>query len=189
MNGPVRIAAFLLIFSMGCNESLPPPALAGRPHVTVTYYNIEGRTAAELRDSMRRQHPVGYDGYAGDATTTWNIRWTWKGYGQKECDLSTAEVTYTVDVILPHWVPPANADTALVTRWERYLQSLTFHERGHVENVLAAIPVVRDSITHANCGNAESAAQNALTALRKRDADYDAVTDHGATQGARFNAP
>jgi hypothetical protein len=42
------------------------------------------------------------------------------------------------------------------------------------------------AIKNANCFTADPAAQAALVPLRKHDDEYDAITDHGRTQGARF---
>ena len=45
--------------------------------------------------------------------------------------------------------------------------------------------VVR-AIRHATCGTADAAARKQLNLIRKHDVAYDASTQHGATQGARF---
>ena len=43
-----------------------------------------------------------------------------------------------------------------------------------------------EAIKAATCETAEAAATAALESLRQHDIDYDAATNHGQTQGARF---
>ena len=42
------------------------------------------------------------------------------------------------------------------------------------------------AIKGATCRSADAAAQAQLALIRKHDVSYDAATQHGATQGARF---
>lgn len=156
------------------------------PNATIQYYDISGSTEGELRAEMDAQGPVGYDGYKGDATTKWFIDWNWPGYGTNSCDLIQATVSDQITVILPHWKPPANAPPALIAEWANYTRALAEHERGHVDFVVASIPSVLTAIKRATCATADAAAQAALEPIRQHDIDYDAATNHGATQGARF---
>jgi len=100
--------------------------------------------------------------------------------------LSAAVVTDDIQVILPRWNPPADASPALVARWNEYVHRLAEHEQGHVDFVVASLPRVEAAIRAATCDTAEAAAQAALVPIRQHDVDYDAATQHGATQGARF---
>jgi predicted secreted Zn-dependent protease len=162
------------------------PAPVNIPHATITYYDISGSTAAELRADLNRLHPTGFDGARGDATTKWNIHWDWPGYGESDCRLDQVKVSYQVKVIFPRWKPPADADPELVARWATYTLRLAEHESGHVDYLAAKIGSVEQAIRGATCQTAEAAAQAALAPFRQHDLDYDADTNHGETQGARF---
>ena len=156
------------------------------PNATITYYDITGSSADELRTELDRFGPIGYDGYKGDATTQWFIRWNWPGYGESSCDLSQATVSYEIEVILPRWSPPDNVQPDLVTQWTAYLHALIEHEKGHVEYVVDRHATVLAAIKNATCESADEAAARALQAIRQHDIEYDAATDHGKSQGARF---
>lgn len=157
-------------------------------HAQIIYYDIAGSTADELRASMNQLRPN--DPYDGDkpvdSYTDWYISWNWPGYGTENCDLSAANVTYTINITMPRWIPPADASPELIAKWEKYIQNLTFHEKGHVDNVVNNYSSVNTAIQNASCLTAEAEAQKALVALREFDASYDNETDHGKTQGAVF---
>jgi predicted secreted Zn-dependent protease len=87
---------------------------------------------------------------------------------------------------MPRWVPPKTASPGLVAKWANYTHALAEHEKGHVDFVVANYRSVAKAIKSATCGTAETAAQAAIDPIRQHDIDYDVVTDHGATQGARF---
>ena len=156
------------------------------PYAKMIYYDISGSTETELRDQLNALGPVGPDGYHGDALTIWYIRWTWDGYGAEECDLRTVSATYDIKVTLPRWTPPHDASPALIEKWNAYMLALAHHEKGHVDNVIANLPVLINSIRRATCSTAEAKAQDVLSGMRRNDINFDASTDHGATQGARF---
>jgi predicted secreted Zn-dependent protease len=156
------------------------------PHAVLTYYDISGSTANELRAELDAKGPVGYDGYKGDSTTKWSFSWDWPGYGNTACNLSAATVRYDIEVIFPRWTPPRNAAPDLVARWNDYIRRLAEHEMGHVDFVVANYQTVADAVKGATCLTAEIAGQAALMPIRQHDLDYDATTQHGATQGARF---
>lgn len=168
---------------------VPSPTIVGLvqiPNATIVYYDISGSTTNELRAQLDALRPVGYDGYKGDATTKWFIRWNWPGYGSSSCNLSLVTVTYDIQVIFPRWTPPKKIPPDLVAKWVNYTHALADHEKKHVDYVVDNYKSVADAIKQATCKTAEAAAQAALTAIRQHDIDYDAATNHGATEGARF---
>jgi predicted secreted Zn-dependent protease len=142
----------------------------------------------ELRESMNKLRPK--DPYDGDkpidSYADWYVSWNWPGYGTDNCDLSAVVVTYSINVIMPRWEAPADASAELIAKWEKYIQSLTFHEKGHVDNVVSNYLSVKTAIQGATCSTAEAEAQKALESLRIFDSSYDSETKHGETQGAVF---
>ncbi len=156
------------------------------PHATIQYYDIFGSTESELRAQLDAKGPVDPSGYKGDALTRWSYNWSWLGFGTDACDLSTAAVSYQITVTLPRWNPPANAPPALVAKWINYVHALVTHETGHVEFAAAQQPVILAAIQNAKCATANAAAQAVLQRIRQHDIEYDAATNHGATQGAQF---
>ena len=133
---------------------------ASLEHALVIYYDISGSTASELRESMdklRLRDPN--DGNkAVDSFTAWFLVWYWLGEGTGWCNLSVVFVAYKVIVIMPRWTPPANASPKLIDQWEKYIQSLTIHEKGHVDNLVNNYLGVKTAIQNATCYTAEAEA-------------------------------
>lgn len=150
------------------------------------YYSIFGSSESELRAQLNAKAPIGYDGYKGDATTNWFIRWDWPGYGNSSCDLSKATVSYEIVVTFPRWTPPNDAPPELVTKWDRFTRGLAEHEQNHVDFVVDNYLTVLDAIRNATCRTADAAATSALEPIRQLDRDYDAATNHGESEGVRF---
>jgi len=150
------------------------------------YYSISGASERELRAQLDAKAPVGYDGYKGDATTNWYIRWDWPGYGSSSCDLSKATVSFEIVVTFPRWTSPEDASTDLVAKWDRFTRDLAEHEQNHVDFVVDNYLSVLDAIRSATCDTADAAAASALEAIRQLDRDYDTATNHGETEGVRF---
>ncbi len=189
----------LLLASLACNL-LPPPADTSTPTVgptptadqtaditgaDITYYDIRGKTASDLRSQMNALGPLD-GGRRWDAYTAWYIRWNWPGYGTRDCDLGRATTSLEITVTLPHWANPKGADSALITRWNKYYKALARHEQGHVDNVTKGYPKVLQAIQNATCATAEQAALQAIEPIREADRVYDEKTGHGATEGAVF---
>ena len=87
---------------------------------------------------------------------------------------------------MPRWQAPANALPELITQWGKYIQSLTLHEKGHIDHIVDHYLSVKIAIQGATCSTAEAEAQKALVPLREFDSNYDSETKHGETQGAAF---
>ena len=138
-------------------------------------------TESELSREIREKGPKGYAGY-----TSWRVSWSWPGYGSLFCDVSGANVDAAVTVTFPSWKPPADASPELVEKWARFVAALAVHEQGHVDNVYASLPRIREAIQSADCLSAEDAAQQIIAEMNQYDLDYDAETGYGRTQGAVF---
>jgi len=156
------------------------------PNATVLYYDIAGSTAEELRAQLNTLCPVDANGNRHDAVCQWFIKWNWPGYGHRPCQLDKAIVSYKIEVVFPRWIPPKNVSLGLVTKWEDYIHALAEHENGHADYIVNNYQMVANAIKSADCYTADSAAHAAIKRLKQHDIEYDAITDHGATQGARF---
>jgi len=153
--------------------SIPTPA--------IVYYKINGSTETDLAEEIQSKGPDGYAGY-----TNWYIRWGWPGFGHEQCDLTKAWITAKVSMTMPSWDPPYNAPEDLIRNWNRFNQALNTHERGHVNNLVKALPLLQTAIQNSDCITADSAANQVLNKLRGWDVQYDDKTDHGRTEGAVF---
>lgn len=195
-NKHLRRLAFFLFLSLACNVStfpantpVPIPTVVPFieiPYAKIDYYDVSGSTGQEIRDQLNALSSEDQNGVRGDAVTSWQIHWTWDGYGSETCDLGSVTATYDIRVRFPRWKPPQDASHELIAKWNAYILALAEHEKVHVDNVVANLPYVIKAIRGATCVTAEARAQDVLAGIRQYDVSYDERTDHGATQGAIF---
>jgi predicted secreted Zn-dependent protease len=157
-----------------------------------TYYDVSGASARELRYSINTRRPR-YQ--AHDAHTAWHVSWTysWRSV-EGGVIIAKPKVNVSIATTLPRWTPPKDAEDHLVNRWQTYMKALVLHENGHallatkaareIEQKLTALP--KQSSVEALKQLIETTAQQVLTATREREKNFDAQTDHGMKQGARF---
>ena len=165
------------------------------PQTEVRAYDVAGSSEAELRLQLDKVAPVDANGARHDAYTHWFVKWNFPfARSAAGCATGPVTITLTVSMDLPRWVDAASGEDALKARWQEYLDSLVTHEVGHrahgaqagaeIERALPLLPA------QPSCEEMERIANLAgdavLARFRQADLDYDAKTDHGATQGARF---
>lgn len=170
------VAAALAGGAVACGVGVGvPDDVAPLASVTVAdrsvSYPIAG-TAGELRDAMNARGPRDAEGERHDGLTTWRVSWTCAG-GR------LATVHLDVETTLPRATDPPAAFVS-------YVAALSRHERGHRAIGVAAANRVASLPAFPSCEDAGAAAVRAVTAEHERDATYDLLTFHGASQGASF---
>jgi predicted secreted Zn-dependent protease len=168
------------------------------PSITVdtNYYSITGSTAQQLRDQLNQLRPSDEKtGKRFDAYTRWSVRWDYRYSNNSDsCQISEADVKTKIVITLPQWQIPANPSKPLVNKWNRYMAALRSHEDGHKNHGIAAsqeiLSLLQQFPKQASCSQlsraANQAAQLVIKKYNQRDLEYDRVTKHGATQGAKF---
>lgn len=174
---------------------LPTPInLAGLPvgvtaiEDSVQRYTVYGSTAEQRFEQLQHCAPDGE--YAGAASyqVTWQYGYTLRSDGL--CQLVQPKIGLHLTMILPTWqaVGASPDDTAA---WGRYIRALESHEQGHyaiskeyANSMLRAL----ENLPAQQCGIIKTAADTALqmrlNQLNAAQSNYDAMTNHGATQGA-----
>ncbi|MEO5816391.1 MAG: DUF922 domain-containing protein [Gemmatimonadaceae bacterium] len=167
-----------------------PPGIVGS--TDVAYYDIHGRTARELVADMRRLGPQN-GRYFGEAQSP--LRWTWRTRTDAAgCRTSTASVILRSEIALPRWTPPADTVPGLYAEWKTFLTALETHEIGHKDisarNARAMLSALQNLSGFCSTLDTERRhiTDGILARMREEQAQYDAETRHGATQGAVFPA-
>ncbi len=133
--------------------------------------------------------PGGHQGH-----TDWSLSYQYKSRTVPGgCRADPLETRLQLKVRLPRWRGASGASPDLASRWSRYLSALEVHEAGHVQtgrDFEASFRRAAASLTAPDCGSLDAALraqfQSMLKQANARDADYDAQTRHGATQGAYY---
>jgi predicted secreted Zn-dependent protease len=167
------------------------------PTITINYdyYDIEGQTAAELRDQMDRNGVLWTDGNIYDAYTGWNVNWNYRyRVTDFQCSIRSVTTTLDVEIRLPRWINYASGSSALKRKWDLYMQSLRQHEKGHKDLGVEAAVEIEQSIavleSAATCDDLAEAAnelgRSIISKYATKERGYDAHTNYGETQGAVF---
>jgi predicted secreted Zn-dependent protease len=171
-----------------------------QPGLTVSvrnvYYRIQGRTAADLRAQMNRLGPLdSYSGKRYDAYANWSLTWRVRDlYTSAGCRITGATVLVELGYTYPRWAPPPSASTQLRRKWQRYLKALHKHENGHgsiaAEMGRKMLRGIRSLAPRNSCRSLEAAVDqvgaDGVERTNRAESAYDARTNHGTTQGARF---
>ena len=183
----LRIAFCLAIVALAAGATPAGRPFAGVPGVDLRYYDVSGRTPAEIRASLNRNNRLDPNtGARVDAYTAWSLDWRVPYGPDGRCRLDRAEVTLKVEVGLPRLVRTERVPPALLERWQRYRAALEAHEGTHARNAYQGRKAMLEAIHRADCAGADEAADDVMDALRRRNAEYDRLTRHGATEGAQF---
>lgn len=155
-----------------------------------TYYEVEHEEGDSLSDAITDASPIegGYHGY-----TKWYVSWRFKWeYDADSCWITDVTVNFSATVTLPELYTD---DPRAERRFNRYLTALREHEEGHIDNGRQAAEEVDEAVldmdARPNCKTLERDAntlgRQIVKAANRRDKEYDRITDHGRTQGARVN--
>jgi predicted secreted Zn-dependent protease len=173
------------------------PALA-EPTVSesVHYYDVSGATGREVRASLNREGPVSSsDNKRYDAVCRWHVYWKFQ-YRQRgnACGITSAAADVKIVITFPRLKTDETTSPSLVKAFANYTEKLMVHEKGHAQNAIDAARKIEAGIlalpSEPTCDALRTKANDLGHALIKEanqaDSDYDRLTRHGATQGARF---
>jgi predicted secreted Zn-dependent protease len=118
MRGMVGLAVALLGLST-------PHGLTPEIRETTTFYDVSGRTADQLRDTIDRARPLGSDGRRVDALASWRVDYSYQTAATVGgCRLRRLTVSADISMTLPRWVDKPATKSALTDRWGEYVAAL-----------------------------------------------------------------
>lgn len=196
MRTGLRSALLALAASAGSASAFQQYPTGVQGVTKIEYYEVQGRTAAELAADLRRRGPRDEEGRARAGVASSPLRWSYakiaRGLG---CVAADVVVTVQTDILLPRWVPPVDSEPGMIATWNHSMSALAVHEEGHKAISVRYAKLIRDGIvaTRAPCrtftARADSASGRLVAAMRDAQAAYDAETKHGLTQGTGFPPP
>jgi predicted secreted Zn-dependent protease len=192
-----RTSVILLAATICAASAMPTVALAD-PIVSEVfkYYDVDGETAQDLRADLNRRGPIdGNEHRRFDAVTHWHIAWryTYRDSAGR-CEIATASTHVDISYAFPRLATNGSAPSALRRAFGDYLERLLVHEKGHAQTAIDIGKRIEDGIRTLPpapmCSALRVIANNLGHSLieeaNRIDVEYDARTDHGRTQGARF---
>jgi len=172
--------------------SLPGLATA-KDSFRIEYFKIQGTTAADLREDLRRAGPVDDNGIKAGALTKYRIAWEIAvSYDDESCRAEDVNVDLDVTMLLPRWEKPADASPEVVQIWDRISVVVRRHEDGHHRLAIEAAREVRRKLAKpsraATCDALKAVLDDTANAVlreyRRKQIDYDKRTDYGRDQAS-----
>ena len=157
--------------------------------IALNYYTVHGQDYASLLQSLNANGPRGFHGMAG-----WKVTYQYTTKQRRDaCQIDTVRVKISGEILMPRWADERSAPQALQRRWSDYYAALKLHEDGHIQHGRELALLVKESLMGLGavpCNQIQALAQAEFQRvygnLKTRDQEYDARTNHGATQGAVF---
>ncbi len=151
------------------------------------YYDIRGRTMAELRAEIAR---LGPGRFAAHVRPQVSAQYQFRRQGAR-CWMTSSRVDVTVTYLMPRWVGPPGPSEEMRRAWRKMWWTLKRHEDGHKNNWLSAGGAIENALRvlppEPNCKVLERVANTTVKRLLKchqaNDVDYDRRTQHGRKQG------
>lgn len=188
----------LWIIVLGGTGGLTRAQAQNNVFITTNRYQIQGKTIAELRRSLNQLRPWKTAARPHDAQTEWRTRMQYRTLTLPGSAWCTNFATVTqITLTLPGWTATNGASEETLREWNRYQRALIEHEAGHARHAREGTVELHRRIKLVEPQpDADSLRQRVDAVLaevqaevRKKDADYDRETRHGATQGALFPLP
>ncbi len=189
------IAALWLLLAAafaGMGSALAEPTVSEK----IEYYDVTGNTPQEIRQDLNRIGPLTDAGRQRfDAVTNWYVRWRYNyARTSQSCSISSVSLTVEVAIKMPRLAPSPNRLAMVTSAFEDFAKNLMTHEKGHAQNGIDIARRIEEGIRklppESSCeqlGQIANALGNSLIKEANRaDIEYDARTQHGRTQGARF---
>lgn len=184
-----RLFAVYFLFAV-----LIVPEVWAKPKETVTvdYYDIEGSRKKDLIKEMKKKGVKEKKGRF-HAHTNWRVNWNYRYAPASDgCRIHSVTTDLVIQYFFPRWIPPEGVSPDLVEKWESYYAALKAHEEGHAEigrKAAREIEVLLPGLGKGlSCGQIRGAVdaegERILNQYREEEADYDAITRSGRTQGA-----
>ena len=197
---------FVLLMTMavasGAGETIPGSTNNKKDHVVspvvnekTEYYEVCGSCEKDVQSELQGKCIKLANGEKYDSITNWKVKWDY-GHARVSETCTAESFVVTVDIVyrLPKWVRTGEVSQTLVEKWDRYMENLMLHEKGHRDRAVASaveltrmveeLPPARtcaelDRVVNTLC-------RTRLEKLIEIQKKYDTDTCHGVLQGAEF---
>ena len=172
-------------------DSIPP----GVSVIAVdSLYGFEADSRQEIALAMRTFGPVsGGEDWFGWHQAHWRYHYDWERNEAGACRPAEVTILLRSVITMPHLYNADSLGERLRREWTAYTEALREHEEGHREIARQQLVQMRAELldmAFTTCAQSPEIVQMIADRngddLRKRQAAYDAETDHGRTQGASW---
>ncbi len=164
---------------------------------TVTsHYKVYGDTTEQIASQIYSCTPVQHNKRKYAASTDYAINWAiqyTRVVHTNQCTVSSAGVGLSIAMVYPAWSNSGTADSTTKKEWKDFITHLEEHEEEHkainIHHANRLLSSLRNLPT-TDCDSIQQLANTTATSvvkqLDKQNIEFDKVTNHGATQGAKL---
>lgn len=180
-----------------CAHTPPELSQMRKDGVEVDYYYLTSSTSAGLIEELRANGPRNEAGRRFDAFFSWHIAWKWpvrKQSGRTFADYSKLSFQRTLRLQFPCWEPgkiPEREDAP--KQWQLFVHKLAKHEMEHYQifrqgekRLIRALTTLTSRKVSIAPDTVNAEGHKILEEIRTADAEYDATTQHGRTEGITY---
>lgn len=158
-------------------------------------YSVSGLDEKAIRKSLNQNTTCIEKGKKFDAYTAWSLSWRYQWVGSDgKFHLSRFYTKIDSTITMPNWTDRSNAKEKLVKKWDTYYEALLRHELRHRQIAVDAAKELHKQLKNLGTfASGEALSQAAdeisnrmLNEARRNEKQYDADTNHGKNDGARF---
>lgn len=181
------LAMIMLVPGAAAGPDIVPPALQNIPNLAIDYYDVDGLTPNQIRQSINAKRLVDpNDSQPVDAINSWHMEWRYSIAEDGKCLPATVAIVFSATVRLPRLTTLGRVSGPVRARWLRYYEALTRHEVGHLAYAHAHVRDVEAAMRAASCETLSNAGHAAITQISDYELEYDRITNHGLREGATF---
>ena len=158
-----------------------------------TFYEVRGRSAAEVARSLASEAPPHGD-YRVYGQTRWTARWDYDlRPSSVDCRIVRPRVELEIETVLPRWPERGQVDPELRERWKAFVEAVRSHEIGHRElveeagrRIVTKLAGLRELSCEVLAVKADVRARSVVADYHHRNLSYDERTGGGREQGVRW---
>jgi predicted secreted Zn-dependent protease len=173
----------------GAREATPERCPA---QLEYEFYEVSGRNADEIRQSLLLNGPRDGNGTPRFAETNWAVSYSWpEDTNWSKARSVDVSVSCSARIVLPRLRPVKGISTSVIRSWQDFYDRLKAHEMNHLRNVEETAPLISERIHSAlengkklSTFKAHTIASGVIADIRALDRSYDVRTNHGQSEGA-----
>jgi predicted secreted Zn-dependent protease len=161
-------------------------------HTNLSTYIVRGNSTQQVLSALRAMGPRDSKLVSRDAYTYWDLRWKWGSEREYITDLNQVSINLMVNMSIPRLV---TEDYQLAQKWHTFEEPLIRHEMRHLSFAVDGAELLSQRLSKEftqqgkiALPRAKQIAEIVLNEIRAKDQQYDLETNHGETEGIRWQA-
>ena len=157
----------------------------------ISKYKVSGESNPQIIEALRESGPRDSKLISRDAYTYWHLSWKWGTKEDKITELNKVFILLTVKILIPHL---DTKQKLLMQKWQTFQRPLIRHEMRHHSFAVVGAQLLKDRLAQEYAqksmlavARADEIAEEVLWQIRAKDEEYDLKTNHGESEGVRWN--